>query len=303
MSTSRCYVCGKNPAKNCTRCHSIAYCNTICQKKDWTFHKHSCRKNPTNIIDQIIQNGVFDHLVKKIFMYLSGKELHAVRCVKRSWRDIINSMWRSKVDRRLLENKLEYQWTLNEPRGRMVFEAPGIPAQKIVLKNDELFVGCHRENDLFVLAMDDMYKVTYIPRWQTKVKHTIPKPSCRFLNGNIWDVHDKFVIVLGEQAKIKCWDRVALKEMIIYDKSGLLQVTLTWFLLKNSVTTTMLRISISIWGGVKIRLKFLEICLKLRKIGGFKRGGLREKDWEIWKSREIMGKSTGNLKGINLKKN
>ena len=224
MFPSKCYVCGKDAAKDCTGCHRIAYCGTVCQKKDWSFHKHSCKYQPNNIIDRLIQSCVFDHLVKKIFIHLSGKELHAVRCVKRSWRDIVISMWRSKIDHCLLENKLEYQWTLNLPRARMVFEGHGTPAQKIVLNNNELFVGCHQENELFVLNMDDMYKVTFVPRWQTKIKHTIPKPSFNFLIGNIWDVHEKFVIVLGEEGKIKCWDRVSLKEMIIYDKSALLQV-------------------------------------------------------------------------------
>ena len=221
---SKCYVCGESPAKECTGCHHIAYCTKNCQRIDWPFHKHSCKNKTNNVIDHLIGTGAFDNLVKKIFIYLNGKELHAVRSVKRSWRNIIISMWESKTDRRLLEHKLEYQWTLNRPRARMLYEGPGMPAERIVHSNQELFLGCPDKNCIYVLDMDDMYKVTYISRWQTRVKHTIPKPNLSFVNGNVWDVHEKFVIVLAEDAKIKCWNRVSLKEMIIYDESALLQV-------------------------------------------------------------------------------
>lgn len=44
MRTKRCHVCGKEDAKKCTRCMSIAYCGRECQAKDWKRHKKMCGK-------------------------------------------------------------------------------------------------------------------------------------------------------------------------------------------------------------------------------------------------------------------
>ena len=140
MYSTNCYVCGKSPAKECTGCHLIAYCTKDCQRTDWPFHKYSCKYKSNNVIDRLIRVPAFTDLVKKIFIYLNGKDFHAVRCVNRSWRDIVISMWRSKLDRRQLEYTLKYQWTLNRPRARMVFEGPGRATPKMVHNNQVIFI-------------------------------------------------------------------------------------------------------------------------------------------------------------------
>eukprot|EP00111_Clytia_hemisphaerica_P024600 TCONS_00072530-protein len=218
-----CYVCGSTLAKQCTGCHTISYCGKDCQKKDWPFHKNSCKSRGVNVIDLLIKEGAYDFLVivKKIFHYLSGIDLHYVRCVKRSWRDFIQLMWQSESDRDLFEAKLEEQWLLEFPRPRMIYEGFGNSAEKMKHSDQELFLSCVNESGILVLDMDEMYKVTYISRWQTKVKYTIPveKP---FNIKSIWDVHKDFVMV-SDKAGIKCWNRKTHKEMKIHDQSNSLQ--------------------------------------------------------------------------------
>ena len=41
------------------------------------------------MIDFLLEKNM-EHIVKIIFRNLSGRDLHAVRCVKRSWRDFVN---------------------------------------------------------------------------------------------------------------------------------------------------------------------------------------------------------------------
>ncbi|KAK8210657.1 hypothetical protein IWZ01DRAFT_287130 [Phyllosticta capitalensis] len=43
LSPESCAMCGKEEARHCTRCKSIAYCSTACQKADWVTHKLLCR--------------------------------------------------------------------------------------------------------------------------------------------------------------------------------------------------------------------------------------------------------------------
>ena len=218
----KCYVCRLESAKQCTGCHLIAYCSVGCQKKDWVYHKHSCKSKPKNVVDFLINANIYDHLVKKIFHYLPGRELHYVRCVKRSWRAIVDSMWKSKVDRNFLEAKLANQWTTNHPRGRMLFEGHGLPAQEIKHSDQELFIACRDQNKILVLDMDNMYKVTYVSRWQTKTKYVINADNTMYRN-IIWDVHKGFVMVWNK-TEIKCWDRKTKEEMVICDESKKLQV-------------------------------------------------------------------------------
>lgn len=40
-----------------------------------------------NLIDFLLEKNM-EHIVKIMFRNLSGKDLHSVRCVKRSWRDL-----------------------------------------------------------------------------------------------------------------------------------------------------------------------------------------------------------------------
>ena len=42
-----------------------------------------------NMIDILLVKNM-EHIVKIIFRNLSGRDLHSVRCVKRSWRDLVN---------------------------------------------------------------------------------------------------------------------------------------------------------------------------------------------------------------------
>lgn len=42
-----------------------------------------------NMIDFLLEKNM-EHTVKIILCNLSGKDLHSVRCVKRSWRDLVN---------------------------------------------------------------------------------------------------------------------------------------------------------------------------------------------------------------------
>ena len=42
-----------------------------------------------NMIDILLVKNM-EHIVKIIFRNLSGRDLHSVRCVKRSWRDLLN---------------------------------------------------------------------------------------------------------------------------------------------------------------------------------------------------------------------
>ena len=42
-----------------------------------------------NMIDFLLEKNM-EHTVKIILYNLSGKDLHLVRCVKRSWRDLVN---------------------------------------------------------------------------------------------------------------------------------------------------------------------------------------------------------------------
>jgi len=45
---SSCRRCGRRSEKQmlfkCSRCKSVCYCNTECQKNDWPFHKIHCKK-------------------------------------------------------------------------------------------------------------------------------------------------------------------------------------------------------------------------------------------------------------------
>jgi hypothetical protein len=47
LDMSRCTVCGtisneKTPLQRCGRCGTATYCSSVCQRKDWTVHKHIC---------------------------------------------------------------------------------------------------------------------------------------------------------------------------------------------------------------------------------------------------------------------
>ncbi|KAJ8680483.1 hypothetical protein QAD02_016270 [Eretmocerus hayati] len=37
-----CSLCNKSGARSCSKCHSISYCSTRCQKRDWSTHKLLC---------------------------------------------------------------------------------------------------------------------------------------------------------------------------------------------------------------------------------------------------------------------
>ena len=40
----KCAHCKKDATKKCSQCKSVFYCDTTCQKKHWTKHKHACKK-------------------------------------------------------------------------------------------------------------------------------------------------------------------------------------------------------------------------------------------------------------------
>ena len=41
----KCFNCGKiEDIQLCCKCRAIGYCNTICQKQDWSKHKLICTK-------------------------------------------------------------------------------------------------------------------------------------------------------------------------------------------------------------------------------------------------------------------
>lgn len=39
-----CAVCGKEEAKRCAGCGTVAYCGRECQKEGWKKHKRSCMR-------------------------------------------------------------------------------------------------------------------------------------------------------------------------------------------------------------------------------------------------------------------
>ena len=216
-----CYVCGSESAKQCTGCHTISYCSKDCQKKDWPYHKHSCKSTSSNVIDSLI--NAQEHLVRKIFHHLSGLDLHHVRCVKHSWRDVIASMWQSKADRNLFEAKLAQQWKENKPRGGWLYEGHGLVPEYIKHNDQELFLAFRDRNEISALDMNNMYKVNNISRWQTKTKYTlkVENPSRLDL---VWDVQKSFVMVWDGWRGLRCVDRETMKDMVIFDESEVLQV-------------------------------------------------------------------------------
>ena len=44
MASTKCTVCGKDQANECTRCKAAAYCSTECQRNDFPLHKLLCSK-------------------------------------------------------------------------------------------------------------------------------------------------------------------------------------------------------------------------------------------------------------------
>lgn len=55
----KCSYCNKeNAAKKCSKCHSVHYCDTNCQRKDWEVHKLRCCQT-------IFTRDVDDELINK----------------------------------------------------------------------------------------------------------------------------------------------------------------------------------------------------------------------------------------------
>ena len=50
VAADSCAACGMKSMdlKKCTSCKKVAYCNKICQRKDWKKHKHDCTFVPKN---------------------------------------------------------------------------------------------------------------------------------------------------------------------------------------------------------------------------------------------------------------
>ena len=108
---TECYVCKKDAAKRCTGCLTISYCSRECQTQDWKYHRNTCKKPTENVIDRLLLcKDTFLHIYTKIMDQLDGQALHAMRCVNRRWRDLVETMWDSKKDKKIFEEMLKKKW-------------------------------------------------------------------------------------------------------------------------------------------------------------------------------------------------
>lgn len=59
-----CCVCHATPSqiKRCSRCHISLYCSTLCQRRDWATHRHSCIDVASNTTD--IRKLTLKHKIK-----------------------------------------------------------------------------------------------------------------------------------------------------------------------------------------------------------------------------------------------
>ena len=148
MTDVCCYVCEKDNAKRCTRCLQIAYCGIDCQKKDWKYHKNTCKKTPTNIVDMLLRSHNYQDLsspiFQNIFRYLSGKDLHNFRIVCRSWREVMIATASMKTIKTEWMKKLTLQWKIGAPDIKTVsFE--NMEISQMAVSKDELFVDVFRQ--------------------------------------------------------------------------------------------------------------------------------------------------------------
>jgi len=44
MTVCVAYGCLNTADKKCARCHSVYYCDTTCQRRDWAQHKRCCKQ-------------------------------------------------------------------------------------------------------------------------------------------------------------------------------------------------------------------------------------------------------------------
>ena len=47
-----CFMCKKEDAKTCSRCHMVSYCSRKCQKLDWKRHKIECNAGSNKSIEK-----------------------------------------------------------------------------------------------------------------------------------------------------------------------------------------------------------------------------------------------------------
>ena len=73
-----CELCSKtkistgNSLRSCSRCMSVHYCSTECQKSDWARHKTSCvERGKTKIVLNLAQLGCLDATVKVLRRFQS----------------------------------------------------------------------------------------------------------------------------------------------------------------------------------------------------------------------------------------
>ena len=56
MASQLCFVCNQPSKMKCSRCRSVSYCSTICQRSDWKTHKTNCVDIVLEIVNAIRTN-------------------------------------------------------------------------------------------------------------------------------------------------------------------------------------------------------------------------------------------------------
>ncbi|KAJ8680481.1 hypothetical protein QAD02_016268 [Eretmocerus hayati] len=87
-SDSKCFFCNKSGARSCSKCHSISYCSTRCQKKDWSTHKLLCASfasfdissRPTDEHVRAIFFPVNDPRPQMVWLHLRCGENEGTKC-------------------------------------------------------------------------------------------------------------------------------------------------------------------------------------------------------------------------------
>jgi len=201
---SKCYVCKKELAKRCTGCLTISYCSRECQTQDWKYHRHSCKIQPKNVIDRLLFfNDTFLHIYTKIIEKLDGQAFHAMRCVNRRWRDLIQTLWQSKKDKKNFVDMLKKKWISGSARVNQMYRGNNGFGCSLVLDKGDLFVSVEALHRMSFLAIDTNGK-NY-----PKIKSFVPKDIDK---GVIFDVNKLFLVIYVEK-KLLCFDRKTLEEI------------------------------------------------------------------------------------------
>lgn len=71
--------------KVCACCHTVYYCDTTCQQKDWKSHKHVCNKTPSS------ENNANDHKIKYLRLRASDRKnkKKALKELFKNFRDVV----------------------------------------------------------------------------------------------------------------------------------------------------------------------------------------------------------------------